>query len=101
MKPSSEIHEMAGNPPASTTPGSARLAEILVGRHQAAVRLGENHYLVQWQPQSSMWCVIDMAELDEHAETCAQFRFRKNCEHVDLVSQLCSEERQVISRGPK
>jgi hypothetical protein len=48
-----------------------------------------------------MWCVINMTELDEHAETCAPFRFRKSCEHLDFVSQLCSQERQAISRSPK
>jgi len=48
-----------------------------------------------------MWRVINMAELDEHGETYAAFRFRKSCEHLDLVSQLCSQEKQAISRSPK
>jgi hypothetical protein len=92
---------MVRNPPDTTPPCSVPLAEILVERRQAVVRLSENHYLVQWQPRSSMWCVINMTELDEHAETCAPFRFRKSCEHLDFVSQLCSQERQAISRSPK
>ncbi len=80
---------------------STPLHHALIEQRQRVVRLSENHYLVQWEPRSSMWCVINMAELDEHAETCTAFRFRKSCEHLDLVSQLCSQERQAISTSPK
>jgi hypothetical protein len=92
-----EARAMSGNPSDTTAPSAARLLEILIGQREAAVRLGENHYLVRWEPRSSMWCLINMAGLDEHAEICSRFRFRKSCDHLDLVSDLCSREK--ASRG--
>ena len=35
------------------------------------------------------------AALDQHSDSCAVFRFRNYCEHLELISQLCSEERQL------
>jgi hypothetical protein len=86
---------MGGNHSDTTALSSARLLEVLIERRQAVVRLSENHYLVQWEPRSSMWCLINMAGLDEHAEICSRFRFRKSCDHLDLVSELCSRENAI------
>ncbi len=69
------------------------IRETLIEHRQPVIRLGENHYLVQWQWGAKVWCVINMAALDDHSENCAAFRFRKRCQHLDLIGQLCSEER--------
>ena len=62
------------------------------------VRLSEDHYLVQWEPRSDLWCVVKMATLDEHSDSCAAFRFRKYCEHLELIGQLCSEEKELTTK---
>jgi hypothetical protein len=77
---------------------STPLHQVLIGQRQRVVRLSEDHYLVQWQPRSDLWCVVKMAELDRHGDSCAAFRFRKYCEHLELISQLCSEERQLTGK---
>jgi hypothetical protein len=65
---------------------------------QRVVRLSEDYYLVQWEPRSDLWCVVKMAALDQHGDSCAAFRFRKHCEHLELISQLCWEERQLTDK---
>jgi hypothetical protein len=89
---------MAGNPPDIMGPSLVRLIAALVEQHQSVVRLTENHYLVRWQPRSDLWCVINMAAPDRHGDSCATFRFGKRCEHLDLIGQLCSEERQLAGK---
>ncbi len=74
-------------------PTRVDLAQALIGR-QPVLRLDKDHFLVQWQPQAHVWCVVNMARLDEHGEHCAAFRFRKYCQHLDLICRLCSEERE-------
>ena len=69
------------------------LHHALIQNAEAAVRLTDIHYLVQWQPEASIWCVIDMAALDQHGEICSAFRYMQRCEHLDLICQLCSRER--------
>src|SRR5438105_395871 len=64
-------------------------AALLKGRRRA-LRLSDSYYLVQWQPGTSLWCVVNMAALDEHATSCAMFRWRRNCEHIALIHELCS-----------
>ncbi len=71
-----------------------QLRDVLVKQRQRALRLTDNHYLVQWQPHTSMWCVIDMAALDEHASACPTFRFRQCCVHLNWISELCAHEAQ-------
>jgi hypothetical protein len=68
------------------------LHHALIQNAEAAVRLTDSHYLVQWQPEASLWCVIDMAALDQHGEICSAFRCMQRCEHLDLICQLCSHE---------
>jgi len=46
-----------------------------------------DHYLVQKQAGSDLWCVIDMGALDQQSDNCAAFRFRNHCEHLDLIGQ--------------
>ena len=75
-----------------------RLTGAIIEQQQRAVRLSGNHYLVQWQPQSDLWCVIDMATLDEHTEACARFRFRHCCEHLDLIYELCAREKEAAGK---
>ncbi len=70
--------------------GLAEVCEALVGQRQRAVRLNDRHYLVEWQPKSRVWCVINMAALGEHGRSCAAFRYRKHCDHLDLIFALCS-----------
>jgi hypothetical protein len=74
------------------------LYQALIGQGQRVVRLSEDHYLVQWEPRSDLWCVVKMAALDQHGDSCAAFRFRKHCEHLELISQLCWEERQLTDK---
>jgi hypothetical protein len=78
---------------------STQICHGLIEHRYRVVRLSEDHYLVQWQLKSNLWCVINMAMLDEHAESCSTFRFRKHCEHLELIGQLCCEERQLTGRG--
>ena len=66
--------------------------EALIHQHRRALRLGDNHYLVHWRAQTQLWCVVDMAGLDEHAACCQMFRYRQYCEHLDLISRLCAQE---------
>ncbi|MGD0949764.1 MAG: hypothetical protein ABSA52_20345 [Candidatus Binatia bacterium] len=77
---------------------STSLHDALIGQRQRVVRLSEDHYLVQWQPRSGLWCVVKMAALDQHGDSCATFRFRKYCEHLELIGQLCSEEKELTSK---
>jgi hypothetical protein len=74
------------------------LHQALIGQQQRVVRLSEDCYLVQWEPRSDLWCVVKMAALDQHGATCAAFRFRKYCEHLELISRLCSAERQLTGK---
>ena len=74
------------------------LHDALIGQRQRVVRLSEDHYLVQWEPRSDLWCVVKMAALDEHSDSCAAFRFRKYCEHLELIGQLCSEEKELTTK---
>jgi hypothetical protein len=78
---------------------STQLCRGLIEHQYRVVRLSENHYLVQWQPKSNLWCVVNMEELDGHAESCSIFRFRKHCEHLELIGQLCCEERQLTDEA--
>jgi len=77
---------------------STSLHQALIGQGQRVVRLSEDHYLVQWEPRSDLWCVVKMAALDEHSDSCAAFRFRKYCEHLELIGQLCSEEKELTTK---
>ena len=77
---------------------SAPLHHALIEQRQRVVRLSEDHYLVQWQLRSDLWCVINMAALDQHSGSCAAFRFRKHCEHLELIGQLCSQEKQLTAK---
>jgi len=77
---------------------STSLHDALIGQRQRVVRLSEDHYLVQWEPRSDLWCVVKMAALDEHSDSCAAFRFRKYCEHLELIGQLCSEEKELTTK---
>ena len=72
-----------------------QLFAALIDQRHRTVRLSESHYLVQWQARSDLWCVINMAALDQHSDSCPAFRFRKHCEHLELIGQLCSEEKQL------
>jgi hypothetical protein len=75
-------------------PESTATAELqaLIHQQRRALRLSDNHYLVHWRAQTHLWCVIDMAALDGHAACCEAFRLRQYCVHLDLISQLCSQE---------
>jgi hypothetical protein len=77
------------------------LTDAIIEQRRRVVRLSENHYLVQWQQASDMWCVINMAALDEHAESCSRFRFRHCCEHIDLIYELCAQEKEAGSEVSK
>ena len=77
---------------------STPLHDALIGQRQRVVRLSEDQYLVQWEPRSDLWCVVKMAALDEHSDSCAAFRFRKYCEHLELIGQLCSEEKELTTK---
>ena len=77
---------------------STSLHDALIGQRQRVVRLSEDHYLVRWEPRSDLWCVVKMAALDEHSDSCAAFRFRKYCEHLELIGQLCSEEKELTTK---
>jgi len=72
-----------------------RLAErrlaVVKGRHRA-LRLNDSAYLVQWHPNTSLWCVVNMDGLDEHAARCSALRWRRNCEHLSLIHELCARE---------
>jgi hypothetical protein len=74
--------------------GSTATAELqaLVQQQRRALRLSDNHYLVHWRAQTHLWCVIDMAALDDHAACCQAFRLRQYCQHLDLISDLCARE---------
>lgn len=72
-----------------------QLTDAVIEQRRRVVRLSDNHYLVQWQPRSDLWCVIDMATLDEHTEACSRFRFRHCCEHLDLIYELCAREKDA------
>ena len=74
-------------------PTGAEELHALVSHSQHTLRLSDNHYLVHWGADSQLWCVINMAGLDEHAESCHAFRNRQHCEHLDLISELCARER--------
>ncbi|MFI5395439.1 MAG: hypothetical protein ACHQ9S_07890 [Candidatus Binatia bacterium] len=78
-----------------------RLTDAIIEVRQRVVRLSEDHYLVQWQPKSAVWCVINMAALDEHTEACSRFRFRHCCEHIDLIYELCEQEKETGSEVSK
>jgi hypothetical protein len=78
---------------------STPLHRALIGQGERVVRINEDHYLVQWGPRSDLWCVVKMTALDQHGDSCAAFRFRKYCEHLELISQLCSEEKKPISNA--
>jgi hypothetical protein len=75
-----------------------RLTDAVIEQRRRVVRVSENHYLVQWQPKSDLWCVIDMATLDEHTEACSRFRFRHCCEHLDLIYELCAREKEAACK---
>lgn len=64
----------------------------LIENTDAVVRLTDSHYLVRWQPETRLWCVINMLALDEHADICSEFRYLQRCEHLDLICQLCARE---------
>jgi hypothetical protein len=66
--------------------------QALIRQQSRALRLTDNHYLVHWRAQTQLWCVVDMAALDEHADCCQTFRYRQYCEHLDLISELCARE---------
>jgi hypothetical protein len=74
---------------------SISLRDALIRHDERALRLSGDHYLVRWRLRSQLWCVIDMSALDVHAEDCAAFRGRQRCAHVDLIRQLCTEEREA------
>ena len=80
--------------PSTLTP----LYDALIQGRQRAVRLSDDHYLVQWKSNSSTWCVIDMCALDKHAANCRALRYRLHCEHIELIYQLCSEENRMPVR---
>jgi hypothetical protein len=75
-----------------------RLTDAIIEQRRRVVRVSENHYLVQWQPKSDLWCVIDMATLDAHTEACSRFRFRHCCEHLDLIYELCAREKEAACK---
>ncbi len=77
---------------------TSALAQAVIERRQPVLRLDNDHFLVQWQPGAQVWCVVNMAALDEHSEHCAAFRCRKYCQHLDLICRLCSEEREPATR---
>jgi len=66
-------------------------AVVRTGGHRA-LRLSDSSYLVQWRPNASLWCVVNMAGLDEHAARCSALRWRRNCEHLSLIHELCARE---------
>lgn len=78
-----------------------RLTDAIIEQRRRVVRVSENHYLVQWQLKSDLWCVIDMATLDEHTEACSRFRFRHCCEHLDLIYELCAQAKGTGSEVSK
>jgi len=75
------------------------LLAALIDQRQPVVRLSGEHYLVQWQARSDLWCIVNMAALDQHGDSCAAFRFRKHCEHLELIGQLCSEEKKLTAKS--
>lgn len=77
-------------PDASALQAERRVAVVEGGRR--ALRLSDSAYLVQWHPNTSLWCVVNMAGLDEHAARCSAFRWRRNCEHLSLIHELCAHE---------
>jgi hypothetical protein len=68
-----------------------RRIAVVEGRRRT-LRLSDSAYLVQWHPSTSLWCVVNMAGLDEHAARCSAFRWRRNCEHLSLIHELCARE---------
>jgi hypothetical protein len=86
-------HPETGQDSGWTETSSPQLCRGLIEHRCRVFRLSEDHYLVQWQFKSDLWCVVNMAELDGHAESCNAFRFRKNCEHLELIGQLCFDGR--------
>jgi hypothetical protein len=89
---------MASNPPEMMGTSFVGLLAALIEHQQSVVRVSEDHYLVRWHEGSDLWCVINMEALDAHSESCATFRFAKRCEHLDLIGQLCSEERRLTGK---
>lgn len=77
----------------------SQLRDALIQHAEGAWRLGDDHYLVPWQPVGQLWCVINMATLDAHAEDCAAFRHCHDCEHLDLIRELCTRERARDAGG--
>jgi len=77
---------------------SHTLQDVLVERRQPALRVSDSHYLVQWRGDAAMWCVVNMAALDEHADNCATFRFRQCCEHLERIAELCAREAAGLDR---
>jgi hypothetical protein len=71
---------------------SDRLRRTLIASRRSVLRLSDSHYLVRWRANSSVWCVIDMTSLDEHAMSCPTFRYRQCCEHLRLIGELCARE---------
>ena len=70
---------------------SDQRAVVLQGRRRA-MRLSDSSYLVQWQTNTALWCVVNMAGLDEHAARCSAFRWHRTCEHLSLIQELCARE---------
>jgi hypothetical protein len=68
---------------------------------QRAVRLSANHYLVRWSDPGQLWCVVNMAALDEHAVQCSAFRYRLFCEHLRLIGELCTREGPAPPQGSR
>ena len=74
------------------------LHRVLVAEPQPVQRLSANHYLVQSDTCTPMWCVINMAALDSHAEACVSFRHQLSCNHLRLIGEHCAREtrRQLL-----
>jgi hypothetical protein len=78
--------------------GSQLFAALVDQRHRV-VRLSVDHYLVHWEAGSDLWCIVNMGALDQHSDSCAMFRFRKHCEHLELIGELCAEEKQLRAKS--
>jgi len=75
------------------------LYDTVVDEQRRALRISEDHYLVQWEVHSRLWCVINMGALDEHAEICSALRQRQHCEHLDSIYDLCVREERPDVRS--